>query len=285
MSNLIKGGPELIAGAPLCEAMRAEQQEFFAGQPETRVAFLVPLSDKTGAPFDTATERFGLGQVTYGEKVGVPVDLTYHRQVGLEFKIRQLGSTGVVRGVILGEPVPYSYARDHLRSVVPTHKDIDGVNPESSFFRRRPTPSAMVHIAQKQGVVLPDAQSVVVGSKGAIGSALMLQLEDLGSEPVGIDMHNKASLHDAVREADVVFTAARSPGIITREMLKGLSNLVVDAAIIPTEDGIVGNVDPEVYEDSGIHSSITRVPGGVGMLNRAMVFENLRTAVGLTQAA
>ncbi|TAH33772.1 bifunctional 5,10-methylenetetrahydrofolate dehydrogenase/5,10-methenyltetrahydrofolate cyclohydrolase [Candidatus Saccharibacteria bacterium] len=286
MSNLSRSGPELVSGAPFCGAIRAEQEAFFREeQPNTGVAFLVPISDKTGRPFDLATEKFGLGQAMYGGQIGVNVEVSYHRQVGLDFTIRQLGNTGMVHGVILGEPVPYAHGRDQLRSAIPAHKDIDGVNPSSPFFRRRPTPSAMVHIAQQVWGNLSAAKTAVVGSRGAIGSALVCQLEDLGSRPVGIDVHNVGDLHSAVREADVVFTAARSARIITPEMLTGLSNLVIDAAIVPTEEGIVGNVDPRAYEDSRIHSSITPVPGGVGMLNRAMVFENLRSAIGTAQAA
>jgi 5,10-methylene-tetrahydrofolate dehydrogenase/methenyl tetrahydrofolate cyclohydrolase len=143
----------------------------------------------------------------------------------------------------------------------------------------------MVHIAQAEGVDLASAKAVVVGAKGAIGSSLISQLQGLVAAPTEIDKDNVADLPDAVRAADVVFTAANRRGLITADMLTDSSRLVVDAAIISTPNGIVGNVDPAAYEDSRVRCSITPVPGGVGRVNPAMLFVNLQYSLETLSAA
>jgi 5,10-methylene-tetrahydrofolate dehydrogenase/methenyl tetrahydrofolate cyclohydrolase len=145
----------------------------------------------------------------------------------------------------------------------------------------------MVHVPESQGIDLRSVDVAVVGYKGAQGSSLMRMLHDMGVNPYGVDRHNSSELPDVVRGAGVVFSTANKAGLITPDMLTDASKLVVDAAIIPLEDGsgVIGSVDPTAYEDDRVRSSITPVPGGVGVLNTAMVFNNLRGAIEQCLAA
>lgn len=71
---------------------------------------------------------------------------------------------------------------------------------------------------------------------------------------------------------DVVITAVGKPGLITPEML-GYEQVVIDVGITRGDDGkLHGDVDPECGPSCGF---LSPVPGGVGLLTRAMLAFNV----------
>ena len=276
----------LIPGDALRTQLAQEQGEFF-GDLVPRAEVLVPLGHCGLAAFDASTESFASGQREYGETIKVGVDISRHPQGKLLEMLRFLETDPSVSGVIVGEPLPDPSELHRIRQAIPIDKDIDGSNPNSTFHHRRPTPSAMMYVPKALGINLTTSNVVVVGAAGAIGSPLVSMLEAEGVRPYGIDFENRAETFDKVREADVVFCVANRPGLITADMLSGVDNLIVDGAIItnPHGPGKVGNVDPRVYDNDKVHSSITPVPGGIGLLNRLMVFANLQHTIERQQIA
>jgi methylenetetrahydrofolate dehydrogenase (NADP+)/methenyltetrahydrofolate cyclohydrolase len=90
--------------------------------------------------------------------------------------------------------------------------------------------------------------------------------------------HTKTpDLTKAMAPADIVFVAAGRAGLIGPQHV-GAHHIVVDAGINPTDDGIVGDVDPAV---AGSVRAMTPVPGGVGPLTTALIFDNLLRAMAL----
>ena len=73
-----------------------------------------------------------------------------------------------------------------------------------------------------------------------------------------------------VSEADVVVAAVGRAGMVSKDMVKPGST-VVDVGINRTEEGLRGDVDPDVAEVAGL---ITPVPGGVGPMTIAMLLRN-----------
>jgi methylenetetrahydrofolate dehydrogenase (NADP+)/methenyltetrahydrofolate cyclohydrolase len=71
-------------------------------------------------------------------------------------------------------------------------------------------------------------------------------------------------------DADVLVVAAGVPEIVTADMVKG-GAAVVDVGINRTEEGIVGDVDPDAAERAAF---LTPVPGGVGPMTIAMLLSN-----------
>ncbi|HEY6067974.1 MAG TPA: hypothetical protein VIU81_04710, partial [Gaiellaceae bacterium] len=79
-----------------------------------------------------------------------------------------------------------------------------------------------------------------------------------------------ADLSRHTREADVLVAAAGSPGLITSEMVKP-GAAVVDVGITRTDEGLRGDVGPDVAEVAG---HLTPVPGGVGPMTIAALLGN-----------
>jgi methylenetetrahydrofolate dehydrogenase (NADP+)/methenyltetrahydrofolate cyclohydrolase len=72
------------------------------------------------------------------------------------------------------------------------------------------------------------------------------------------------------RAADVLVVAIGQPNLVTADMVKE-GAAVVDVGITRTEEGLAGDVAPEVAERAGF---LTPVPGGVGPMTIAMLLTN-----------
>ena len=79
-----------------------------------------------------------------------------------------------------------------------------------------------------------------------------------------------------LKHAEIVFVAAGHPNLITLEMVH--SNVtIIDAGINVIDNGkIVGDAAADLY---GYVKAISPVPGGVGTLTTAMLYENLLKAI------
>ena len=73
------------------------------------------------------------------------------------------------------------------------------------------------------------------------------------------------------RRADIVISAAGSPGLVTKDMIKP-GAVVIDVGINRVNGKTVGDVDFD--EVATVASCITPVPGGVGAVTTTMVLEN-----------
>ena len=81
-----------------------------------------------------------------------------------------------------------------------------------------------------------------------------------------------ADLADQCRAADILVAAVGKPGFITGDMVKP-GAVVIDVGINRGADGkLCGDVD---YASAAEKAAfITPVPGGVGLMTRAMLMEN-----------
>ena len=76
------------------------------------------------------------------------------------------------------------------------------------------------------------------------------------------------------RRADILVAAVGRPGLVTPDMVKPGAT-VIDVGVNRTEAGLVGDVDPAVFEVAGL---MTPVPGGVGPMTIAMLLRNTLSA-------
>ena len=77
------------------------------------------------------------------------------------------------------------------------------------------------------------------------------------------------------RQADILVAAVGKAGFVTADMVKP-GAAVIDVGINRTENGLIGDVAPEVSDVAGW---LTPVPGGVGQMTIAMLLSNTLDAV------
>jgi methylenetetrahydrofolate dehydrogenase (NADP+)/methenyltetrahydrofolate cyclohydrolase len=190
--------------------------------------------------------------------------------------IAELNADDAVDGILVQLPLPPHMDEPKvLRSVDPA-KDVDGFHPLNAgrLFIGEPflvpaTPSGVMVMLDEHGVALEGAEAVVVGRSEIVGKP-MAALLLARNATVTICHSRTADLASHTRRADVLVAAVGRPALITPEMVKPGAT-VIDVGVNRTEAGLVGDVDPRVFDVAGL---MTPVPGGVGPMTIAMLLRN-----------
>ncbi|GIU94676.1 MAG: bifunctional protein FolD [Gaiellaceae bacterium] len=190
--------------------------------------------------------------------------------------IAELNADDAVDGILVQLPLPEHMDEPRVLRAVDPAKDVDGFHPLNAgrLFIGEPflvpaTPSGVLVMLDEYGVALEGAEAVVVGRSEIVGKPMAALL--LGRNATVTICHSRtADLASHTRRADVLVAAVGRPGLITKEMVKP-GAAVIDVGVNRTEEGLVGDVDPAVFEVAGL---MTPVPGGVGPMTIAMLLRN-----------
>ena len=182
-------------------------------------------------------------------------------------------------GIILQLPLPehLKYCEERLINRIAPQKDVDGFIESSPFGPC--TPAGIVHIAKEQLGSLEGKVVTVIGRGKLVGAPLV---KILNKENATIIQCNSRTPRYALRKAcamsDVIVTATGSINTISTDIMSAVSDdtVIIDAGINRDEDGkMCGDCASYIYK---IHDKITPVPGGVGLMTRAMLMHNCVTA-------
>jgi methylenetetrahydrofolate dehydrogenase (NADP+)/methenyltetrahydrofolate cyclohydrolase len=248
----------------------------------------------------TATGRTpGLGTVLVGDdpgshsyvkakhndcaKVGIdsirrdlPADAT---QADVERAIDELNADPACTGYIVQLPLPKGLDSGAVLERIDPDKDADGLHPTNlgRLVLQEPgplpcTPRGVVELLRRYDVPLNGAKVTVLGRGVTVGRPLGLLLT-LRSVNATVTLCHTGTKDVAaeLRAADVVVAAAGVPGLVTADMVKP-GAAVLDVGITRGENGLVGDVAPEVAEVAG---HLAPVPGGVGPMTRGMLLTNV----------
>ncbi|MEM9543209.1 MAG: bifunctional methylenetetrahydrofolate dehydrogenase/methenyltetrahydrofolate cyclohydrolase FolD [Cyanobacteria bacterium P01_E01_bin.42] len=197
--------------------------------------------------------------------------------------IQKLNEDERVDGILLQLPLP-----EHLDSIPLLHaihpdKDADGLHPlnlghllRNEEGLRSCTPLGVMRLLEEYKIELRGKNVVVVGCSILVGKPLALMLLSKDATVTSTHIFTE-DLPSFTRNADIVITAAGSPNLLTREMVKR-GVIVVDIGInriFDPETGksrLVGDVDFDNVQE--VAEYITPVPGGVGPMTVAMLLHN-----------
>lgn len=209
-----------------------------------------------------------------GERIGAEVWTERVEVDGLEKRLRELSREERVDGLMVQLPVP-GVDRGEVRrllDLIPVDKDVDGLNGENlrlvmigeeKFLPAtvRAVGKIMDQAIGEVGLDIERMRVAVVGSEGAVGKPLTVQLKRFGFEVGEFDLGDKLVLEDY----DVVISATGQAGLIRGEMVK--------EGVVAIDVGYPdGDFEERVREKAGF---ITPVPGGVGPVTVACLLENL----------
>ncbi len=200
-------------------------------------------------------------------------------------RIAALNADPAVHGVLVQLPLPAQIdASTVIRAIAP-EKDVDGFTPvnvgrmvlgEACFVPC--TPAGCLALLQNAGVPLAGKDAVVVGRSNIVGKPMALLLTAQNAT-VTLCHSRTANLREKCAAADIIVAAVGKAGFLTAEMVKP-GAAVVDVGITRGADGkLHGDVDFDaVREKAGF---LTPVPGGVGLMTRAMLMQNTIRAARL----
>lgn len=135
-----------------------------------------------------------------------------------------------------------------------------------------PVVGAVKEILEQGKIEIVGKKAVVVGKGFLVGAPGAIWLTQQGAH-VTVTNRSTENFSELLRDADIIISGAGSPHLITPDMIQqGLA--LLDAGTSESNGEVVGDADPACAAKCSI---FTPVPGGVGPLAVAKLFENAVT--------
>lgn len=193
-------------------------------------------------------------------------------------KIEELNKIEGMAGIIVQLPLPSHIDKERVLSAISLELDVDCINPKNSadFYAGGdtfifPTARAVFAVLFEAGVEIPGKKFAIVGRGELVGRPVLYLLTKNGALVDVIDRSTE-NVDEIIKSAEVIISASGKRGIVTSENIsEGV--VIVDAGASDADGSVVGDIDLESV--IGISSAISPVPGGVGPVTVAMLFDNV----------
>ncbi len=210
---------------------------------------------------------------TFGEKIGVEVrhiqfsDTISQDEVIVE--IQRLNQDEIVKGIIVQLPIPKNLNSLEIIETIDPAKDVDGLTLLTKFTPA--TARGVMTLLDYYKIEVLNKKVVVMGRSKLVGEpvAKLLSLRGASVETVHSQTENPKEI---TKTADILIVAIGKAQLIDETYIKP-GVVIVDVGINLIDDKLVGDVNFEKVKD--IASAITPVPGGVGPLTVASLFQNM----------
>ena len=222
---------------------------------------------------DEASKAYVKGKLKDAAELGVnaklvklPVETS---EKALLKVIAKLNKDRKVDGFIVQMPLPKQINEETVKLAISPEKDVDGFHPLSAL--NPCTPQGIMNYLKHENIEFLGKNAVVIGRSNIVGKPMAkLLLKESCNVTV---LHSKTSKEDMANylaNADIVVVAVGKKHLITKSYKFKESAVVVDVGINRDEEGLHGDVEP------GLPVRLqTPVPGGVGLLTRLALMENL----------
>lgn len=173
-----------------------------------------------------------------------------------------------IDGILVQMPLPCHINEDNIKLSINPVKDVDGFHPLSNCFPC--TPKGIINYLKNEQVEFTGKNAVVIGRSNIVGKPVAKLLLDLNCN-VTI-LHSRTTKEDMtfyLKYADIIVVAVGKKHFITDQELKP-SAILIDVGINRFEGKLYGDCAPNLNV-----ALQTSVPGGVGLLTRIAMLENL----------
>ena len=207
-------------------------------------------------------------------EIHLPAETT---QEELLQKLAELADDASVHGLLVQLPLPAHIDEKTVIEAIPPQKDVDGFTAvnvgrmmigEECFLPC--TPAGCMEMIRSTGVSISGKNAVVIGRSNIVGKpAAMLLLRE--NATVTICHSRTENLKQVCANADILVAAVGRAGFVTGDMVKP-GAVVIDVGINRNAQGkLCGDVDYDAAAEKAGY--ITPVPGGVGLMTRAMLMQ------------
>lgn len=197
--------------------------------------------------------------------------------------VQLLNNDPEVHGILVQLPLPSHINEFEILSSLSPLKDVDGLTPynvgmlQSGIAALKPcTPSGIMELLDYYKIDVSGMDVVIVNRSNLVGKPLLILL--LERDATVTICHSKTKYLDKkLRNADLIVTAVgnRQRFTLTANMIKE-DVVVIDVGIARLDGKLTGDLDFDSVKQKA--SWITPVPGGVGLMTRAMLLKNTVTA-------
>lgn len=239
----------------------------------------------------------------FANSIGVTVTHAHYpetiSQADLISAIQNFNQDKLVHGIIVQIPLPDHLFTRTILNIINVEKDVDGLSASSlqSAWHNKPglrpaTACGVLALLNYYNIPLAGRGVAVVGRSALVGKPIALACLNAGAT-VTVCHRQTSNLSAVTKQADILISAAGSPNLITVDHVHR-GQMVIDVGISATarRDGnvvsseklaeevgsrkLVGDVDFTAVAPTV--AAISPVPGGVGPLTIACLFENLLSA-------
>ena len=209
----------------------------------------------------------------YGEGIG---------QHALEVFLEELSISKDFHAVMLQLPIPNHLNMQEAINEINFKKDVDGLTAinngllatgQNGFIPC--TAAGCMEMIRSTGIDIAGKNAVVIGRSNIVGKPVAMQLLKENAT-VTICHSHTIRLKEICQKADILIVAVGKKNFVTADMIKP-GAVVIDVGINVQENGkLCGDVD--FNEAKEVAGYITPVPGGVGLMTRAMLMKNILEA-------
>ena len=207
--------------------------------------------------------------------------------------VKKLNYDPLVHGIIIQRPLPLDIDKEELDKLVVPEKDVDGFHPNSPFTP--PVASAVLKIIEwvskdccsnpksplKQNYCQPfyewakEKRILIIGRGETAGKPIAETLQKIGV-PFKVAHSKTANINELCLVSNIIISCVGRPNVVRHNMIS--SKTVLIGVGLHSENGKL-QTDYGQKDLAGIASYYTPVPGGVGPVNVACLFENLLKSV------
>lgn len=249
-------------------ALRKEEiKAVVANMVEKPVLAIIQLNE------DPASNAYVKGKLKDAAELGIearliklPIDLS---QAELMKEIDKLNNDDSVDGFIVQMPLPKQINEEDVKLAIAPSKDVDGFHPLSAL--NPCTPQGIINYLHALNYQMSGKNAVVIGRSNIVGKpmAKLLLAENMNVTV----LHSKTTEEDKnfyIKHADLIVVAIGKAGYLDNRFEYKKDAVIVDVGISRDETGLHGDAVPDL--PVGLQ---TPVPGGVGLITRLALLENL----------
>ncbi len=190
--------------------------------------------------------------------------------------VTKLNSDDSIDGIMIQQPLPREY--DYIAQMILSNKDIDGVSTNNKLALVTgkenicpATPSAVIAMLDHYQVDIAGKKVAIIGRGVAVGKPLMLMLLNRNAT-ITVCHSRSQDIASVCSQCDVVVSACGVANLVDSSYINSGAT-VIDVGTNFVEGKLCGDVCFDSIIDNC--KCISPVPGGVGPVTRACLFNNL----------
>lgn len=222
---------------------------------------------------DEASNAYVKGKMKDAEEIGVLCTLMKFdisiTQDELLNEISKVNDDNSVHGLIVQMPLPQHIDEEVIKLAVSPKKDIDGFHPLSKMDPC--TPKGIILYLKSENFNFVGKNALVIGRSNIVGKPMAkLLLKEHCNVTV---VHSRTTAEDMafyIAHADIIVIAIGKAGFLNHSFAYKPSAVIIDVGI----NRIDGKLHGDAEKDLPVMLQ-TPVPGGVGLLTRVTLLNNL----------
>jgi methylenetetrahydrofolate dehydrogenase (NADP+)/methenyltetrahydrofolate cyclohydrolase len=265
----------LIYGKEIKENIKKELQQE-ALNVKMSLVILQVGNDQSSASYIKGILKFAEESGIKAKVVNFPLDIPEDELITY---ISDLNNDPEVTGIMIQTPLPAHLNNIRIINSIDYRKDVEGIHNYNlgKLLSREEgvkpaTPKAVLRMLKEFDFPLEGKKVTVIGRSMVVGSPLAVMLT---SENATVTLcHSRTvNLIGEIQNADIIIAAMGKINFVTAEMVSE-DAIIIDVGTNFDKNGnMFGDVDQDAKAKARVASA---VPGGVGVITVAELFDNLR---------